>query len=263
MTQSRIDDTLLVAFADGELDPATMQYVEAAMAASPDVRARIAMFRHSGELLKSALSEGEFANAPSERLSKGLERAFAATKRRRVQRWALPIAAAICGLMIGDADWRFFAQPAAPPALVSVAHVLSEVAEYHSVFARESEHLVEVPAWRKEHIETWLGNRTGLAFNVPDLATRDLKFEGARMLVVDGRPVAQLMYTGRAGERVAVCFTKDDGQDPSSAMQKLEEDGQQLFGKAQEGFIYVAVGPSDYRGIEAIASELPSLLKKS
>jgi anti-sigma factor RsiW len=70
-----------------------------------------------------------------------------------------------------------------------------EIARNHIVYSHETKHLVEVPAAEAEHLKMWLGDRLGGAFNVPELGDFGLRFEGGRMLVLDGRPVAQLIYT--------------------------------------------------------------------
>ena len=64
MTRTQIDDNLLVAYADGELDPATNREVELLALRDPAVQARIAMFRRSAELLREALSGPETLTVP-------------------------------------------------------------------------------------------------------------------------------------------------------------------------------------------------------
>ena len=49
-------DTLLVAYVDGELDAATHQRIADLVEQEPAVRARVAMFRRSCDLLRAALS---------------------------------------------------------------------------------------------------------------------------------------------------------------------------------------------------------------
>ena len=64
MTRTQIDDNLLVAYADGELGPATNREIELLALRDPAVQARIAMFRRSAELLREALSGPEALAVP-------------------------------------------------------------------------------------------------------------------------------------------------------------------------------------------------------
>jgi anti-sigma factor RsiW len=60
--------------------------------------------------------------------------------------------------------------------------MLNEIVEYHAIYARGTQHLAEVPADRKDHIEKWLGDRLSQEFHVPDLSSMGLPFAGARLL---------------------------------------------------------------------------------
>jgi anti-sigma factor RsiW len=83
---------------------------------------------------------------------------------------------------------------------------LQLVADYHGVYAGQKRHLVEVGADEADHIVKWLGNTTGVGFSIPDLSETGFEFQGARLLVVKGTPVAQLMYKNADGAVVAICF---------------------------------------------------------
>ena len=101
MNSLPIDDTLLVAYVDGELDPITRRRVDDLLEQNAAVRDRVAMFRRSGELLRSAFSEAEYM-APPERLVARTKRILKPGSRLRQAWWALPVAAAIAGLVIGN-----------------------------------------------------------------------------------------------------------------------------------------------------------------
>lgn len=257
MTRTQIDDTLLVAHADGELDPATTREVELLAMRDPAVRTRIAMFRRSADLLKEALS-GPDNLAASPRLVEAVRRTK--SPQAAMRRWSLPIAAALVGLAVGIAGMSTVTTRSVP--VTPLAYLMQEVADYHPVFAAEDEHLVEVPASRKEDLERWLGDRVKLAFKVPDLSGRQLTFAGGRMFAVAREPVAQLMYLGPNGERIALCIGLYHGE-RRTGIERLEEDGFKLLGQARGGHIYVVVGPAHHPGLEALASDLPELLTRS
>lgn len=278
MATLEIDDTLLVAFADGELDPITARLVEERVAADPALAERVAMFRQTAQLLHAALSTPDQLDVPPA-LASNVARIAArhapgvGRPRLDMSRWSmgrlqrrawipLAAAAAIAAFIFGGTDIIRHAPFGGPAGNVTVAHVLDEVADYHSVYAGEREHLVEVPASRRDHLEAWLGARLQYAFKVPDLAAYNLDFQGGRLLAIDRQPVAQLMYTGKDGAAVALCIALTDG-DASSSLQRQEGDGMTLFGKGEGHHVFVVVGPVGNPSLRAVAEAMPGLLRQS
>jgi anti-sigma factor RsiW len=122
------------------------------------------------------------------------------------------------------------------------ARLLDEVADYHGVYARETDHQVEVPASRKEHIEAWLGSALHRSLHVPDLSKHGLTFLGGRLLVVDGTPVAQLLYQwpGRQHEPLGLCVSFGSPVD-HEVMTDSRAGLQQVLWR-RNGYTYVMVG---------------------
>lgn len=117
------------------------------------MRERVVMFQRSTELLRAALGDPEYSAVP-ERLVAHTTRAFERRSRRRWTWLALPLAAAIAGLVIGNlALPRYLGLSIGQSSASRLSDILEEVAEYHGVFAREKEHFVEVPAGRRDHIK--------------------------------------------------------------------------------------------------------------
>jgi anti-sigma factor RsiW len=132
------------------------------------------------------------------------------------------------------------------------ARFRDEIARDHAIYERETRHLVEVPAADVEHLQMWLGDRLLGAFKVPDLGDLGLRFAGGRMLALDGRPVAQLMYERDAGLPVAVCIAEMPGG-PSPV--SLERRG--ALGAASwrdEAYAYVAVGEMSDAALREVAA---------
>jgi anti-sigma factor RsiW len=129
--------------------------------------------------------------------------------------------------------------------------LLDEVAGYHEIYARETTHLVEVPASQAEQLTAWLGERLDREITVPDLADAGLHFAGGRMLVVNDRPVAELMYTRAEGLPIAVCVTRIDGRPWSIG---VEQHGtQRIASWAKDGYAYIVVGELDDAAVKDIA----------
>jgi anti-sigma factor RsiW len=129
---------------------------------------------------------------------------------------------------------------------------IMQVAQYHKIYAREQRHLVEVPAEETSHIEQWLGKRLDdLAFKVPDLSAFGLTFKGARMLVVGGAPVAQLVYLPADGRAVALCVIHSKKDDkPLTASQ---QDDLNLVDWRMKGYGFVLIGWESQDELRAIA----------
>jgi anti-sigma factor RsiW len=118
--------------------------------------------------------------------------------------------------------------------------LLDEIAGYHEVYSRETAHLVEVPDSQAEQLTAWLGERLDHEIKVPDLADAGLHFAGGRMLVVNDRPVAELMYTRARGLPVAVCVTQIDGKPWSMVVE--QHGALRLASWAKDAYAYVVVG---------------------
>jgi len=218
--QKRSDDTL-VAYLDGELDSAERQHVEAWLAADGAARDRLAGLAQSASLVRSAYAD--IVNEPvperliaaargeTARLNEAeilvLKRPARVTVTMPAGRWGIGVAAAagLFGLLIGGAGSYLAtgglnsANPAAEQRLAAAAaHStwLDNAACYYKLVVSAGDSmLIDVPA----------GGDTGEALQkisqnlpqqvrVPDLKPWGLSFRGARLVVVEGRPAAQLVY---------------------------------------------------------------------
>jgi len=253
------DDILLMAYADGELDAQAAAEVEAALAADPALAARVAMFIESAELMREAMGTPEPVAIP-QALERQIRRAVWTTRAKSSMRLALPMAAAIAGFVIGGANISFVTGWLGDGSVAQAQAVLHEVAEYHAVFVRETEHLVEVPASRRDHIEAWLGQRVGYPLHVPDLSARGLTFQGARLLAVAGRPVAQLMYENAKGERVALCVTEMDHA--AGTLVHMTQHGFDLYAKGAGGHLFIIAAPAASDVARQLSSDITGLLQR-
>jgi len=118
---TRLDDGVLMALADGELDAEARREVEAALAADPAARDRLAALRDSARLVLDAFDEGQPLREPvPRRLVAGILRSGG--RRGGVARWAA--AAALAGLVVGFGAGQWTTPQdrdgAAAPALLAV-----------------------------------------------------------------------------------------------------------------------------------------------
>jgi anti-sigma factor RsiW len=118
--------------------------------------------------------------------------------------------------------------------------LLDEISTYHLVYGRETEHLVEVPASRREELSAWLGDRLGRNLVIPELSTTRFTFAGGRMLVVEGKPVAQLLYTRAGSFPLGVCVTTSSKV--AVPVQVDRRNGLDLAWWRDGAYVYVIVG---------------------
>ncbi len=143
-----------------------------------------------------------------------------------------------------------------PPSSLARDELVTEVAEYFKVYSQETTHLVEVGADRKAEIVAWLSARVGRHIEPPALDLFGLTFAGARMLVVDSKPVAQLVYTRRNGPPIALCLTPFESK---PGLRRTDRQNDQDVVSLYDGqFAYLVVGdlePSSAIEIAYMASE--------
>ena len=142
----------------------------------------------------------------------------------------------------------------APPT--QTAGWLADIADYHAVYASQGRHLVEVGADESDHIETWLGNTIGASFNIPDMTAFGLSFEGGRLLVANGKPVAQLMYRDAEGTVVALCLQRSNSAgDGSPTFKEHTINGFDFVSWTADGADYVVIGPNGQPELNAMAMQ--------
>jgi anti-sigma factor RsiW len=160
--------------------------------------------------------------------------------------WTL-LAASLACLAIGAGGGWLAARQTTP-----ARDWIADVGDYHAVYAAQTRHLVEVPASEADHIVTWLTAQVGHDAHIPDLTANGLAFQGARLLVADGKPVAQLMYQDAAGQVVALCWIASD-KPPTAAATPRTLGAFDALVWGESGARYILIGPRGYPALPAIA----------
>lgn len=264
MTQAPDLATRLSAYRDGELPEAEARAVEALLAGDPAIQAQYDALLRVDDMLGRAFAAMLNDPVPMA-LARALEQAEAAplpANMPRAPRWGMGLAAALVLVLIGGAGGAYLTQRLAVPMQMADGW-LDQVAEYHLIYAAQKRHLVEVPASEKDHLETWLSATTKVAFAVPDLTASGLTFQGARLLVASGQPVAQLMYTDSAGRVIAICFMAGGDAGLGGGVSDFNNrnvDGLEMVSWKSGDASYVVVGPQGVGGLDAVARVAASTL---
>ncbi|OCJ16271.1 Fis family transcriptional regulator [Rhizobium sp. AC44/96] len=158
---------------------------------------------------------------------------------------ALVLFAAGCGVGYLVADNR--SAPASSQTVEAAPEPnewLDDITAYQRLLARQPRHLVEVPASQSEEISSWLTTTVGVAFRVPDISDGGWTFQGARVVLADGKPAGQLIYTSADGDTATIAFRKDNQPDDTEDFKETIRDEIGLVTWHNAGTSYVLVGPS-------------------
>ena len=260
----------LSAYVDGALSAADAAIVERLVESDPAIAAEFEALSRIDDLSRTAFA-GMLADPVPVALTRTIDRALftdttlvpqPAANLTNAPTWRA-LAAAFALLLIGGTAGAYLTHLAAPGQRSSAMSWLDQVAEYHQVYATQKRHLVEVPASETEHLQSWLTSVTGVAFSVPDLSTNGLTFQGGRLLVANGKPVAQLMYTDPAGRVVAICFLAggDSNLGAGHTTPKLQlADGLDMVWWTSKDASYVVVGPTSGIDLQSVAKAASTLL---
>ncbi|QPB18350.1 anti-sigma factor [Rhizobium sp. 007] len=137
---------------------------------------------------------------------------------------------------------------------------LNDITAYQRLMIRQPRHIVEVPSTQAEEISNWLTSTVGVAFRVPDLSTDGWAFQGARVLLGDGKPVGQLVYTSTDGDLISICFRKDAQPPESEDFKETIRDEIGLITWHNAGTSYVLAGPSAEASLSQIAMEVATAI---
>lgn len=251
----------LSAYLDGELDAADALAIEALLESDPAAQAEL-----DALMAADAMARDQFDALLSEPVPLALAQKIKSspmgmpTARPAPRRISGAIAAGLALFILGGAGGYLLKDQIAPTGTVVASKGwLNDIADYHAVYAGQQRHLVEVGADESDHIQQWLGTTVGVSFSIPDLSQFGLSFEGGRLLVAKGKPVAQLMYRQADGTVIALCLQSSANGGAASAPEFRQQTikGFDLVSWRADGAAYVVIGPGgqpDLTGIAALAA---------
>lgn len=239
----------LSAWLDSELPPDEAQALQELLRHDASLQAELTALMAANDAANAEFAAMLAAPVPLA-LARSIERAPdpLPASRQRLPGWAA-IAASLALLAVG-AGSGFLA--GRRTEIVTARDWISDVAEYHAIYAVQSRHLVEVAASEADHIKSWLTAQVGTPFEIPDLRAEGLEFQGARLLVAGGKPVGQLMYRTARGQIVALCFVASD-KPATDDIQTRQENGFQMRVWGKPGARFVLIGPTDLPNLSQIA----------
>lgn len=247
----------LSAYLDGELTDADALAIETLLESNADARAELDALIAADAAAQEqfdALLDDPLPLALAQKI-KSAPVAMVARAAPRRPVWGA-LAAGLALFIAGGAGGYLIKERIAPAGTeVASAGWLSDIADYHAIYSGQQRHLVEVAANESDHIKSWLGSTVGVPFSIPDLTGFGLTFEGGRLLVANGKPVAQLMYRQADGTVIALCFqSSSGGATPAAGFKQQTIKGFDLVSWKDAGAAYVVIGPEGQGDLTEIAA---------
>jgi anti-sigma factor RsiW len=278
------DDEALVAYLDGELDSTEQRQVEVWLDADPAARDRLTALAETTKLVRSAYDEivnepvperliaaarGQRAGAPA---AEGQVVVLRPARRRSSLRaigggWGLAAAAGLFGLVIGGTGGFLGGNLMLPPnpaaeQKVVVATLNSSWLDNAAAFYKLSvgagdTMLVDVPA-SNDTTEAMqkISQNLPQQVRLPDLKPWGLTFRGARLVAVEGKPAAQLVYTTDNKAIGPLTLLIGSSKQPDVAPTFDQRQGVNQLYWRHHGRAYVLVGQADVGYLWGIANDV-------
>ena len=271
-TMDRINDELLSAWVDDELNAAERERVQAWLNSHPEDLARVQAW-----VADRAALAALFAPVLNEAAPESLRAAVWRRENKRPERWAM--AAAAAGLLVagaalgGTGVWQWQHQRQAEQVAQLRLQLAAGTAQgwtqraafAHSVYVAEPRHAVEVKA-QEEHLARWLTRRIDIPVKLFDLQAQGFELVGGRLLPDGPGKSAQLMYQDAQQRRVTVYLRKPE-QGADTAFRYEQQGKLGMFYWVEEGAGYALVGELPRETLlalcEAIYKQLPPALPES
>lgn len=278
------DDETLVAYLDGELDTAQEGQVEAWLEADPAARDRLAGLKESTDLVRTAFQQIADEPVPERLIAAALGKGPVGpgpeakvvvlprpVRRRRLTAlsgaWSMAAAAGLSGLVIGGAGGFFGGtallspNPAAEQKLAAAtinSSWLDNAAAYYKLSVGAGDNmLVDVPASNDPRAALQkISQDLPQQVRLPDLNPWGLSFRGARLVAVEGKPAAQLVYTTDNKAIGPLTLLIGSSKQPDVAPTFDQRQGVNQLYWRHHGRAYVLVGQANIGYMWGIANDI-------
>ena len=284
--QQRSDERL-IAYLDGEVDASARREIEAWLDSDPAARDKLAALAESAALVRSAFDEVMREPVPDRLIAAARGERVSAERSAKIvpfrpgpgaeaapaaRSWwlGLPLAASLFGLLLGGSVAYLSVAKLLPgglggkqPAVEMVAADnlwLDNAVGYFKLAAGDGA-LVDVPAtgdareaWQK--ISESLPQPQEVRWPDLDLKPWGLNFRGARLVVADGRPAAQLMYTTDNKAIGPLTLIIGSSKEPDTPPTLTRRQDVNLLYWRHQGRAYALVGQTDVGYLWGIANDV-------
>jgi len=282
--QKRSDDRL-IAYLDGEVDVAERRDIEAWLDTDPAARDKLAALAESANLVRLAFDEVMREPVPDRLIAAARGEAGSAEPSAKIvpfkrgqgfgeapaaRSWwlGLPVAAALLGLLLGGAVAYLSVAKLLPGGIgdkrpaVEMATAdnlwLDNAAGYFKLLVGAGDGaLIDVPATGdpREALQK-ISQSLPQEVRLPDLKPWGLSFRGARLVVAEGRPAAQLVYTTDNKAIGPLTLIIGSSKQPDSPPALARRQDVNLLYWRHQGRAYALVGQTDIGYLWGIANDI-------
>ncbi len=211
MTDKRtpVTEDDLHAYVDGFLDEKRRREIEAWLKDHPQEAAEVAVWQAQAADLKAAFSGYARLDDADWAMVRAAPSPVVNTPLRKAALLAASLVLFLSGAAAGIYADRTLG---AFPPIETASALESLPAQSKSAFliyASEKRHPVEVGADEQEHLVTWLGKRLDYKLVAPDLRAQGYSLVGGRLVPVNGKAGAMLMYENATGQRLTILLGKN------------------------------------------------------
>lgn len=234
----------LTAYADGHLAECELERLETWLAAHPDDAMRVARWREQNHAIRAMFAPYATAH-PGD-----AQRVLGHASRSGRPRIPLQVAAALLLFALGTATG--LALPSFLGSSATATPIFEQAREAYTIYSRDVRHPVEVWAGERDHLVAWLGKRLGEKIVAPDLSPLGFSLVGGRLVPVDGKAGALLMYEDKQGKRLTLLLGQTAKKDETSFMFASKGTIETLYWK-DDGLAYAITGEVNRDTLRSIA----------
>jgi len=242
----KADDTLLMAYVDGEMDAAGVAEIEAAMESDLALARRVRVLRDTTAALRAAFNDVAREPVPERLLAPLGAQAPRPWRNGAFRRYAA--AAAILAIAaLGAVALLPGIGVELPYTIVAQQQDawLNSVSNYHQVYVRsqgrDDRSLVDIGGEDRDYLETWFGRRLKRDLRLPRLEPVGFRLQGGRVTFVEGQSAAQFFYKAVDGNDI-VSFTIAHTARKDVEWTGIKRGGLNVIYWRRNGYAYVFVG---------------------
>lgn len=245
----------LHAFVDGRLDDDRRREVELWLNDHPQETAEVQQWQAQAKDLKAAFSSyARFGENDHALLNSKTKPGTATLVWQKAGLLAASLLLFLSGAAAGVYADRFYRVPAPVETASALESLPGQSRTAFLVYASEKRHPVEVGADQEAHLVTWLGKRLDYKLVAPDLRALGFSLVGGRLVPVNDKAGAMLMYENPAGQRLTVLLGKNPENGETSF--RFESSGSVETFYWFDGEIgYAVTGEVSRAKLQAIAEE--------